>query len=96
MMAVFASTGGLTGTEVVIAGGSSAVGTKLLEALLGDQAIRSLVQAARADLEERVRDVMGAEAGRFHRLIRPVDEAEDPAAALRRAADELGRLMDVA
>jgi hypothetical protein len=94
MMAVFASTGGLTGTEVVIAGGSSAVGTKLLEALLGDQVIRSLVQAARTDLEQRVEGVMADEAARFHRLIRSQDDPEDPAAAVRRAAEGLSRLMD--
>jgi hypothetical protein len=95
MMAVFASTGGLTGTEVVIAGGSSAVGTKLLEALLGDQVIRSLVHAARTDLEARVQDVMADEAARFHRLIRAQDDPGDPAAAVRGAAAELSRLMDV-
>ena len=33
MLAVFASTGGITGLEAVVAGGTSAVGHKLLEAL---------------------------------------------------------------
>ena len=46
MLAVFAHTGGLTGAEVVVAGGTSAVGQKLLEAIFGDQAVRAL--AARA------------------------------------------------
>lgn len=93
MMAVFASTAGLTGTELLIAGGSSALGTKLLEALLGDQVIRSLVEAARADLDGRVQGVMAEEADRFHRLIRPAGAPEDAAADVRRAADELSRLM---
>ncbi|MGD9754410.1 MAG: dynamin family protein [Acidimicrobiia bacterium] len=98
MMAVFASTGGLTGTEAIIAGGSSTVGAKLLEALLGDQVIRRLVEEARADLDRRVDELMAHEADRFRVLVRP-DPAggpgdDDPAAALRAAAAELARRMD--
>ncbi len=44
MLAVFAHTGGLTGAEVVVAGGTSAVGQKLLEAIFGDQAVRQLAE----------------------------------------------------
>lgn len=99
MMAVFASTGGLTGTEAIIAGGSSTVGAKLLEALLGDQVIRRLVDDARADLDRRVAEVMALEAQRFERLVRPDADAAgppagaDPAQALRAAAEELERRM---
>ena len=98
MMAVFASTGGLTGTEAIIAGGSSTVGAKLLEALLGDQVIRRLVEDARTDLDRRVAELMGFEAQRFERLVRPTDGGgqpggADPAAALRAAAEELQRRM---
>ena len=50
MLAVFAHTGGLTGAEVAVAGGTSAVGQKLLEALFGDQAVRTLAATAREDL----------------------------------------------
>ena len=42
MLAVFAHTGGLTGAEVAVAGGTSALGQKLLEAIFGDQAVREL------------------------------------------------------
>jgi hypothetical protein len=65
MVGVFAQTGGLTGAEVVIAGGSSAVGQKLVEALLGDQAVRRLTAVARTDLERRVDALIDAEAARF-------------------------------
>jgi hypothetical protein len=92
MMAVFASTGGLTGAEVIIAGGSSAVGAKLLEAVLGDHVIRSLVEAARADLDRRVQLIMDDEAGRFHRLLSPEDAAASSPDGIRRAAAELARL----
>ena len=50
MVVVFASTGGVTGAEVGIAGGSAVVGQKLLEAVFGDQAVRRLAQQAREDL----------------------------------------------
>lgn len=96
MMAVFASTGGLTGTEAAIAGGSSAVGAKLLEALLGDQVIRTLVDNARADLDRRVQETMDGEAQRFLQLVHPDDAAGDAAAELRRCAADLDRRMRAA
>ena len=45
MVVVFASTAGLTGAEVGIAGGSAVLGQKLLEAVFGDQAVRRLADA---------------------------------------------------
>ena len=48
MVVVFASTAGITGAEVGIAGGSALLGQKLLEAVFGDQALRSLAERARA------------------------------------------------
>ena len=44
MVVVFASTAGITGAEVGIAGGSAVVGQKLLEAVFGDQAVRRLAE----------------------------------------------------
>src|SRR3546814_19908739 len=54
MVIVFASTAGVTGAEVGIAGGSAVVGQKLLEAVFGDQAVRRLAERARPDLDQRV------------------------------------------
>src|SRR5690606_27040980 len=65
MVAVFASTGGLTGAEVAVAGGSSVAGQKLLEALLGDQAVRRLAALARDDLNRRTAELVASEAARF-------------------------------
>ena len=79
MVGVFAQTGGLTGAEVAIAGGSSAVGQKLVEALLGDQAVRRLTADARSDLECRVDALIDAEAARFDAALtdhQPSDHAE--------------------
>ncbi|HEU5085101.1 MAG TPA: ABC transporter, partial [Acidimicrobiales bacterium] len=93
MVGVFAHTGGLTGAEVAIAGGSTAVGSTLLEALLGDQAVRRLTERARADLDRRTDALVGDELERFTSLVdrhRPDADAEDllrrSAAALREAA----------
>ena len=66
MVGVFAQTGGLTGAEVAIAGGSSAVGQRLLQALLGDQAVRNLTVQARNDLDRRIDEqLLAPEAQRF-------------------------------
>ncbi len=65
MVVVFASTAGITGAEVGIAGGSAVVGQKLLEAVFGDQAVRRLATAARQDLNQRVQALLDAERRRF-------------------------------
>ncbi len=65
MVVVFASTGGVTGAEVGIAGGSAVIGQKLLEAVFGDQAVRRLALNARRDLEVRVQELMDQERQRF-------------------------------
>jgi energy-coupling factor transporter ATP-binding protein EcfA2 len=85
MVVVFAHTAGLTGAEVGIAGGSAAVGQKLLEAVFGDQAVRRLAAQARADLRIRVEDLMQQERRRFDDVLSRV--AIDP-----RAADVLRQL----
>ena len=65
MVVVFAHTAGITGAEAGIAGGSAVLGQKLLEAVFGDQAVRSLAERARADLDRRVQALMEVELGRY-------------------------------
>ena len=84
MIAVFAQTGGLTGAEIAVAGGTSAVGQRVLEAIFGDQAVRSLAAQAREDLLGRVRELLAAERARFTGLLEPA--APDPAAGERLAS----------
>ncbi|MET8159262.1 ABC transporter [Sphaerisporangium sp. NPDC005289] len=86
MLMVFASTGGLTGIEVGIAGGTSVLSQKLLEAVFGDQAVRALTQAARDDLRERVSVLLEEDAARFTSLLEGVELPEQVSADLRRAA----------
>ena len=93
MLATFAHTGGLTGVEALVAGGTSAVSQKLLEALFGDQAVRSLANRAREDLLERVQGLLRDDSRRFDAILEAgAPEAESvallhaAAAAVRRAA----------
>ena len=44
MIVIFASTAGLTGAEIGVAGGTAVVGQKILEAVFGDQAVRRLAE----------------------------------------------------
>jgi hypothetical protein len=69
MLAVFTHTGGLTGAEVAIAGGTSAAGQRLLEALLGDQAVRTLAATAREELLRRARGLLDSEGRRYEALL---------------------------
>ncbi|MEA2321752.1 MAG: hypothetical protein QOD81_1602 [Solirubrobacteraceae bacterium] len=92
MIAVFASTGGLTGAEVVVAGGTSALSQRLLEAIFGDQAVRTLAARAREDLLARVARVFAGEARRYEA---PLEEAVPPAGAGERLAGALGAVEPV-
>ena len=71
MLAVFAHTGGLTGAEVVVAGGTSALGQKVLEAIFGDQAVRALAAQARDGPARARRRAARAGRGRFAALLEP-------------------------
>ena len=53
MILVFAHTGGLTGGEVGIAGGTAILAQRVLEAVFGDQAMRGMTKRAREDLTKR-------------------------------------------
>jgi hypothetical protein len=91
MLAVFAQTGGLTGTEVIVAGGTSAVGQKVLEAIFGDQAVRTLASRAREDLIERVDKLLRTDAKRFDELLDASAPEADSFARLHIAVDAIRR-----
>ncbi len=86
MVVVFANTAGLTGAEVGIAGGSAVLGQKLLEAVFGDQAVRSLAERARTSLEARVTLLFADEEARFTTLLDGLAVDPDLAERLRQAA----------
>lgn len=89
MVAVFAHTGGLTGGEIAVAGGTTAVGQRLMEAVFGDAAVRSLAAAARQDLEARADTLLRYEQERFDVLVDAAAPAEGAADELRAAVSEL-------
>jgi hypothetical protein len=86
MIVVFSYSYGLTGAEVGIAGGSAVLGQKLLEAVFGDQAVRSLAERARKSLEARVRELFEAEEARFTTLVDALGLDPETAEQLRRAS----------
>jgi energy-coupling factor transporter ATP-binding protein EcfA2 len=92
IVVVFAQTAGLTGAEAGIAGGSAILGQKLLEAVFGDQAVRSLADRARRKLEVRVRALLDEERARFVDLLDNLGiepGAADRVRAAARTVDDL-------
>ncbi|MBS42723.1 MAG: ABC transporter [Nocardioides sp.] len=92
MIVVFSHSAGLTGAEAGIAGGSAVLGQKLLEAVFGDQAVRTLVERARRSLEQRLDVLMGEEQARYGRLldrVAPRADAADKLLAAARKVDDL-------
>jgi energy-coupling factor transporter ATP-binding protein EcfA2 len=87
MLAVFAHTGGLTGTEVLVAGGTTAASHKVLEAVFGDSAVRALAATARADLLERVEALLAPERARFEDLVATSSPSAAAALEVRAALD---------
>src|SRR5829696_7579183 len=91
MLAVFAHTGGLTGAEVVVAGGTSALSQKVLEAIFGDQAVRTLAAQAREDLFARVERLLREDAARFDALLDEAAPEAESFARLHAAVESIRR-----
>ncbi len=68
MIIVFASTAGLTGGEIAIAGGSAVVGQKLLETVFGEESVRRMATRAREDLDERATALLASERARYREI----------------------------
>ena len=94
MLVVFASTAGITGGEVAIAGGSAVVGQKLLETIFGEDTVRRMVVQAREDLNQRLGELFAAERDRYHVLTDPLLEGAT-AEQMREASAEAKRAVDV-
>ena len=86
MIVVFASTGGLTGGELMIAGGSAVVGQKLLETIFGEDAVRRLAGEARKDLGTRVIALFDTEAARVAAALQGASFGSSPDALRRESA----------
>ncbi|MDG4836017.1 ABC transporter [Micromonospora sp. WMMD967] len=87
MIAVFASTAFIpTGLEVATGAGTTVAAQAVLQAIFGDQAVRTLAAKARTDLLSRVRTLLDAEADRFLSRTADARPAADVGDGLRRAA----------
>lgn len=91
MVAAFSLTGGITGIEAGIAGGSGVVGTKLLESIFGEDAVRRMATRARTDLLERMSGLLTEHAQPFTAVLEDTDpqaEAED----IHRVAEQVQKI----
>ncbi|MBK9475415.1 MAG: GTPase domain-containing protein [Tetrasphaera sp.] len=86
MLVSFAHTAGLTGAEVGIAGGTSVLAQRVLEAIFGDQAVRTMAAKAREQLTNRVEDLYAEEQARFSAATARLGVDEDQAGRLATAA----------
>jgi GTPase SAR1 family protein len=89
MVVVFAGADELAEGEVAGAGRASALSRRILVAVLGDKAVRSLVASSRADLHRRVAHLLSTERGRFLSRLDAVAISDDAGAALRAAVQDV-------
>ena len=89
ILVTFAHTGGITGAEAGIAGGTAVLGQKLLEAIFGDQAVRELAAKARALLIERVQAAYALEQHRFDAVVSELAIVADQSTRLDQAIARL-------
>ena len=93
MVAAFSLTGGITGIEAGIAGGSGVVGTKLLESIFGEDAVRRMATRARTDLLERMGALLREHGRPFTELLAET-EPEVPAETVWDAARSVQSLAE--
>ena len=86
MLLVFSQTGGLTGGEVGIAGGSAILAQRILEAIFGDQAVRSLAAQARRKLMHRAQELYDGERSRLDAAVLAVEGSAGQSDRIKAAA----------
>jgi hypothetical protein len=90
MIAVFTATAFIpTGVEVAVGAGTTVAAQKMLEAIFGDQAIRTLANRARDELLTRANLLLDAEAARYTDRTSAAGLDAEPGAGLRRAAADV-------
>lgn len=91
MIVIFASTGGLTGAEVGVAGATSVVAQRLLESVFGDQAVARMTKQAHAMLLDRMRKSLTETLGDLERAIPAVPDGQRLADAVQQARSTWNR-----
>ena len=77
MLVTFAHTAGLSGAEVGIAGGTSVLAQRVLEAMFGDQAVRTMARKARAALLADVDALYAGQRARLEEAVGGVTVAQE-------------------
>ena len=89
MVVIFSTTGGLSGAEIGIAGGTTVLAQKLLEAVYGEEGVRQMSSAAMEKLKVRVDGLMDEEKGRFLSRLDALDLDPELPGRLQSAALEI-------
>lgn len=89
MIVIFAHTAGLSGAEVGVAGGTTVVAQRLLEAIFGDEAVRRLAKTAKEKLDQRIGELMDAELDRYTALLAKLGAGTETAARIDAALDRV-------
>ncbi len=93
MLVAFAHTGGaLMGAEVGVASGTAVLAQRVLEAIFGDQAVRTMARQARSLLLEEVRALYTGEEERFAAVL---DEARVPEGQDERLRDRVAAVRNL-
>ncbi|MBP6994945.1 MAG: ABC transporter [Phycicoccus sp.] len=91
MLVTFSATGALTGAEAGIAGGTAVLAQRVLEAIFGDQAVRSMAAKARQLLLSRTAELYAAQRHPFDQAVPSLTAVRNAAAAVERAADAVDK-----
>src|SRR5665647_1689724 len=86
ILLVFSQTGGLSGGEVGIAGGSAVLAQRILEAIFGDQAVRNLAAQARRKLMARAQELYAGVQARLHAAVSAVQVSAGQAGRIAAAS----------
>jgi GTPase SAR1 family protein len=85
LLAIFSTTGGITGAEVGVTAGAAAAQQSLLEHLFGSAAARRLAETAQRDLIDRLATIVAAEGDRFLDALDAVSDRATVAEAITEA-----------
>ena len=89
MLVIFTSTGGITGAELGVAGGTTVVAQKLLESIFGDEAVRRLATTAKANLVARIDGLLAGELARFTSALDGLGIEADASEQIDQAIDRV-------
>ena len=92
MLAVFTTTGGLTGAEVGITAATALLNQKLLEAIFGEATLHQFVTEARDALRRLIADSVDADRARFAAALAGLSSDAGLASRLRAAVARVEEL----